>query len=257
MHTGWRVNGLELAGPQAGAVRATHVDGRTATWAADQVFSTMPLRYLVRGIQGVEVPAPVRAVAQGLMYRDFITVGILADRLLPTERVGGRDQPIKDNWIYVQEPGVHVGRVQLFHNWSPYLLADPSKAWIGLEYFCNRGDGLWRRSDDALCALATREAAQLGLLDPALVRDAVVIRMPHTYPAYFGSFGEFATLRAWLDRIENLWCVGRNGMHRYNNQDHSMLTAMTAVDQVLAGHADKAAVWAVNTEPEYHEEQRA
>jgi protoporphyrinogen oxidase len=194
----------------------------------------------------------IGAVAEGLVYRDFFTVGLLLRRLLLSQANG---QPIPDNWIYIQEPDVHMGRMQVFNNWSPYLVADRSTTWIGLEYFCTVGDALWRQSDAELAALAVEEAVQIGIIAQQDVLDRVVVRMPKTYPAYFGTYEQFGTLRTWLDGIEGLFLVGRNGMHRYNNQDHSMLTAMTAVDQVVSGRIDKDAIWAVNTEAEYHEER--
>ena len=134
------------------------------------------------------------------------------------------------------------------------MAADPNTVWIGLEYFCNEGDGLWASSDAELLELGKREMARIGMVDPAKVLDGCVIRMEKTYPAYFGTYGEFEVLRKWIDQFENLFLIGRNGMHRYNNQDHSMLTAMVAVDNILAGHKGKDNIWSVNTEQEYHEE---
>jgi protoporphyrinogen oxidase len=148
---------------------------------------------------------------------------------------------------------VRAGRLQIFNNWSPYMVADPNTVWIGVEYFCDEGDELWTRGDQAMTELAIRELAAIDILEPAQVLDSVVIRMPKTYPAYFGTYPRFDELRAWLDGFDNLFLVGRNGMHKYNNQDHSMLTAMIAVDNILAGRTDKSNLWAVNTELEYHE----
>jgi hypothetical protein len=143
--------------------------------------------------------------------------------------------------------------MQVFNNWSPYMVADRSKVWIGLEYFANEHDDLWIRTDQDLIALATAELAKIGIIEPGAVHDGTVIRMPKAYPAYFGTHDRFDELRAWIDRFENLFLIGRNGMHRYNNMDHSMLTAMAAVDNVLEGRTDKSNVWAVNAEQEYHE----
>ncbi len=211
----------------------------------------MAVKDLVRGLDA-GLPAEIREIAEGLRYRDFITVGLLADRLEVREAGGG---PIKDNWIYIQEPDVQVGRLQIFNNWSPYLVADPSKVWIGLEYFCFEGDELWRKPDAELVELAKAELERIGILDQALVRDATVIRTEKAYPAYFGSYARFGALREHLDRLENLYLVGRNGMHRYNNMDHSMLAAMTAVGNIVNGVTSKDNLWAVNTEEEYHEEK--
>jgi protoporphyrinogen oxidase len=249
--TGWRVVELERLGDRVEAVSAVHESGERRRWAADWVFSSMPIRDLVQALAPAP-PAAVADVAGGLVYRDFITVGLLLDRLLLAERDGS---PLRDNWIYVQEPDVHVGRLQIFNNWSPWLVADPTKVWVGLEYFCNEGDALWSRSDSSLAELAAVELARIGIAEREAVRDGTVLRMPKTYPAYFGTFDRFGELQAWVDSVENLYLVGRNGMHRYNNQDHSILTAMVAVDNIAAGRRDKSNVWAVNTEDEYHEER--
>jgi protoporphyrinogen oxidase len=223
---------------------------------ADLYFSTMPVRDLVAGL---EPPAPPAAaeVAAGLVYRDFITVGLLCRRLAIQEPGRNGARPIEDNWIYIQEPDVRVGRLQIFNNWSPYMVADPGTVWLGLEYFCNEGDELWSTADAGLVELGKEEMARIGIVDRAEVLDGMVLRMEKTYPAYFGSYGRFAELRAYLDGLANLFLVGRNGMHRYNNQDHSMLAAMTAVDNLIAGRIDKSNIWEVNTEEEYHEERRA
>ncbi|MBK6901213.1 MAG: NAD(P)/FAD-dependent oxidoreductase [bacterium] len=256
---GCRCVGMDVADGRVTAVRIEDAaSGRTTAHAADYVISTMPVQELVAGLGG-DVPAGVREVAAGLRYRDFITVGLLLDKLLirnqtsrPTS--GGL---IPDNWIYIQEPDVRLGRLQVFNNWSPYLVADPTKAWLGLEYFCNEGDDLWSMDDAAFADFAVAELAQIGVIDPADVRDRVVIRMPKTYPAYFGTYDRFREIRDYTDTLANLFLIGRNGMHRYNNQDHSMLTAMAAVDAIASGATDKTAIWDVNVEGEYHEEKRS
>jgi protoporphyrinogen oxidase len=247
---GCRVVGLETEGPRV--VTATVEDARTGARRrvrGDYFFSTMPVSELVAGL-GDRAPTDVREIAAGLVYRDFLTVGVLLRRLRLPE-----SGPALDNWIYVQEPDVQVGRLQIFNNWSPWMVRDPATTWVGLEYFCTAGDALWRQDDAALVAFAAGELERLGLAVPGDVLDGVVVRMPKAYPAYLDTYARFSTLRAWLDRFENLFLVGRNGMHRYNNQDHSMLTAMTAVDNIVAGVRDKANIWAVNTEAEYHEER--
>jgi protoporphyrinogen oxidase len=219
----------------------------TGTFKGDYFFSTMPVQELVRKLEGVAVPAGVREVSDGLMYRDFITVGLLLRRL----KLDGA--LIRDNWIYIQEPDVLAGRLQIFNNWSPYLTASAENVWVGVEYFCYEGDALWQKPDDEMKSFAAAELAQIGIIDRDAVLDATVIRMPKTYPAYFGSYDRFDVVREYTDRFENLFLVGRNGMHKYNNQDHSMLTAMTAVDNIIAGSSDKANIWSTNTEQEYHE----
>ena len=235
--TGWRANRLitDKTGTDGAhritAVEAQSKDGERRRFAAEYCFSTMPVVELVRALDQT-APANVREVVDGLMYRDFITVGLLLDRLLVTEPDGS---PLKDTWIYVQEPDVLLGRLQIFNNWSPHMVADPSKIWVGLEYFCYQTDELWRLPDEEIIRFATRELAKIGIIDAADVRDGHVVRVPKTYPAYFGTYDRFEEIREWLDPFENLYLVGRNGMHKYNNQDHSMLTAMTAVDNILAG----------------------
>lgn len=247
---------LRTEGTRAVGVDFRNLDtGEIERLDGDFVFSTMPVKDLVRGM--TDVPEPVRRVADGLVYRDFITVGLLLRKL----KVRGDSRPdappglIPDNWIYVQERDVRIGRLQIFNNWSPYLVRDPDTVWLGLEYFCNEGDDLWTMSDEAFRAFAAEELARIDVIDTADVLDGVVIRVPKTYPAYFGSYDEFDIVREWIDRFPNLFLVGRNGMHRYNNQDHSMLTAMVAVENIRDGVADKANIWAVNTEEDYHEEK--
>jgi protoporphyrinogen oxidase len=256
----WTVDKLHFA-PDARAggpmrvlsIEAVHAGGERRTFAGDYFFSTMPMRELIRAMD-LTVPANVLEVSDGLQYRDFITVGLLADRLKVQEPDGGL---LKDTWIYIQEPDVLLGRLQIFNNWSPYLVSDPTKVWIGLEYFCYETDDLWNMPDDALKMFAIDEVVKIGILEQASdVSDAHVVRVPKTYPAYFGTYNRFDELKTFTDSIENLFLVGRNGMHKYNNQDHSMLTAMNVVDGLVAGKVDKKALWGINTEQEYHEEKK-
>jgi protoporphyrinogen oxidase len=251
-----RVTRLEVEGDRIAAVEA--VDPRTGavtTWRGDWFISTMPIRDLVPALSA-PVPADVAEVSRGLVYRDFITVGLLLSGLRIRDDAPGAEHLIRDNWIYIQEPDVTVGRLQIFNNWSPYMVADRSKVWIGLEYFCYDTDDLWKMPDGDLVALATEEMSRIGIIEPSAVLDGTVIRMPKTYPAYFGTYDRFDVVRRHLDALTNLFLVGRNGMHRYNNQDHSMLTAMVAVDNILAGRTDKSNLWDVNTEQDYHEEKQ-
>ncbi len=248
---GWRATRLFVEGDTITAVEAVSDTGQRRRFAADYVFSTMPVRELIDAMD-TPIPSEVREVSDGLQYRDFITVGLLVNQLTVREADGG---PLKDNWIYIQEPDVLVGRLQIFNNWSPYLVADPSKTWIGLEYFCYQTDALWKMADEDLKKFAIAEVEKIGILRASDVTDAHVVRVPKTYPAYFGTYDRFHVIREFLDHYQNLYLVGRNGMHKYNNQDHSMLTAMTAVDNILAGVRDKDNVWSINTEMEYHEEE--
>jgi protoporphyrinogen oxidase len=150
---------------------------------------------------------------------------------------------------------VQLSRLQIFNNWSPFMVADPANVWLGLEYFCNQSDEIWNLSDERMVALASQELSKIGIIDATEVLDSTVLRMEKTYPAYFGTYNRFAEIREHVDRYTNLFLVGRNGMHRYNNQDHSMLTAMMAVDDIIAGKTDKTGLWEVNTEMDYHEEE--
>jgi protoporphyrinogen oxidase len=186
----------------------------------------------------------VRAAAEGLRYRDFLVVALILEK----------EDLFPDNWIYVHTPGVRVGRIQNFNNWSRAMVPEPGRTCLGMEYFCFAGDGLWESPDAELIALAARELEELGLAPAALVRDGAVIRMPKAYPIYDADYaGHLDRIRDWIDPVANLHTVGRNGMHKYNNQDHSMLTAMMAVWNMIGAAHD---VWAVNTDFEYHEEQR-
>lgn len=226
--------------------------GNTRSFEADYIFSTMPVKEIVTAlsIEGQEE----QEIAAGLQYRDFITVGLLVNKLKLKDRDSKAEKLIKDNWIYVQEPDVLVGRLQLFNNWSPYMVANKEQIWLGLEYFCYENDEVWSRPDKAMIELGIEELVRIQIIDREDVQDATVIRIPKAYPAYFGTYDRFNTLQKCLDRFDNLFLIGRNGQHRYNNQDHSMLAAMTAVDNIIAGKKDKDNVWAVNTESDYHEE---
>jgi protoporphyrinogen oxidase len=256
IHQGLKVTRIECSGQRVLGVEATSEAGETTWFDGDCFLSTMPMRDLVRAISagGAPVPANVLEVSEGLEYRDFVTVGLLCERLKVHEPDGGL---LKDTWIYVQEPDVLLGRLQIFNNWSPYLVDDPTKVWIGLEYFCYETDELWRMEDEALKRFAIAEVAKIGIIDADAVSDGHVVRVPKTYPAYFGTYDRFDELRRFTDSFENLYLVGRNGMHKYNNQDHSMLTAMTVVDGLCEGRVDKSAVWGINTEQEYHEDKAA
>jgi hypothetical protein len=193
------------------------------------------------------VPKKVKEVANGLMYRDFITVGLLLENI---------NFSLEDNWIYIQESYVKVGRLQVFNNWSPHMVADASKTWVGLEYFCNDVDEIWNFSEEEMIKLATNEMIKLGFINSVEnVLDSKVIKVPKTYPAYFGTYSEFNEIQNFTDTFENLFLVGRNGMHKYNNQDHSMLTAMQAVKNIKNNITDKSNIWSINTEEEYHEEK--
>ena len=254
LHKKTRVEGLRIG--NGGIDQVTVVNAETqeiSSYNPDYVFSSMPVQDLINAMTP-SVNAEVKVVADGLVYRDFVTVGLLVRRMKIKEP-GSPVDMVSDNWIYIQEPDVKLGRLQIFNNWSPYMVADQENVWLGLEYFCNEGDELWSRSDQAMIKFATDELAKINIINIDDVIDGVVLREQKTYPANFGTYDSFHIIRDYVDKIENLYLMGRNGMHRYNNQDHSMLTAMTAVENVKNGITDKANVWSVNTESEYHEEK--
>ncbi|MCC4588270.1 NAD(P)/FAD-dependent oxidoreductase [Xanthomonas melonis] len=242
--------GLAVDAGQVHNVTVQNEAGEVFKLDCSHVVSTMPMRDLVaasRQSWGEDIVA----IADNLQYRDFITVGLLY-------RASELPRTLGDNWIYIQEPGVNVGRVQIFNNWSPHMVKDASMVWMGLEFFCRETDELWTMSDVDLQELAQREMLQIGLVSAAAAQDAVVIRVPKAYPGYFGeSYARFEQLRTALDAVPNLFLVGRNGMHRYNNQDHSMLTAKEAAEQILTGNVDKNRLWSINVDDEYHEEAKA
>ncbi len=239
------------------SVTVKHKNGETQTINCDYVFSSMPLIDLVAGIRGIEVPTEVSNIASHLPYRDFITIGVLVNDLL----IKNTSQPntyagrIADTWFYIHNPKVKMGRLQVFNNWSPYLVADyKNTVWLGLEYFCTEGDDMWTMSDEQLSGLARHELIELQFIAPQqTVIDSHVERVKKAYPAYHGTYNDLATLTNWLDGIGNLYCIGRNGQHRYNNMDHSMLTAIEAVNNIVSGSTSHRNVWNVNTDSSYHE----
>lgn len=229
--------------------------GKTQKVTGDYFFSTMPVKELIEAFDGVDVPKTVRNIAVHLPYRDFITVGLLMKKLRIRNETDRKTKGniVPDNWIYIQEPGVKVGRLQVFNNWSPYLVKDDKNVWIGMEYFVNEGDELWAKKDKDMAAFGIEELARIGVINADDVLDSTVIRMKKTYPAYFGTYAQFDKVRQFVDKFDNLYLLGRNGQHHYNNQDHSMLTAMVAVENIISGRKDKDNVWSVNVERDYHE----
>ena len=230
-------------------------DGKRVTLEGDFVISSMPVKDLVEGMN--DVPDRFREIASGLPYRDYMTVGVLIPRLklkneTKTKTIG---DIVPDNWVYVHDKSVKMGRFQIYNNWSPYMVGDiENTVWMGLEYFCNEGDEMWSMTDDAFGKMSVSEMVKMGLIDSEdEVLDFHVERVKKAYPAYFDTYEHMDELRAYLDTIPNLFCVGRNGQHRYNNIDHSMCTSFEAVRNILAGKTEKDNVWNVNTEKEYHE----
>ncbi len=233
-------------------------DGETKTMEGDYVISSMPIKDLVAGMN--DVPAEPAVIAAGLPYRDYMTVGVLIPHLnlenltkIPT--IGNI---VPDDWVYVHDRSVQMGRFQIYNNWSPYMIKDiEHTVWMGLEYFCNEGDKLWSMDDEHFAHFGIDEMVKLGLIDKAEdVLDYHVERVKKAYPAYFDTYKDMDQLRTYLDSIPNLFCVGRNGQHRYNNIDHSMCTSFEAVKDIRSGSTDRSNVWNVNTEQEYHEEEK-
>ena len=257
VHMNARVVGVDAENGAVKAVRVQEENGGVAAYNADVFFSSMPVKDLVEAMED-SAPQDVRAVAEGLPYRDFITVGLLVNKLkiknqTKLKTVGNI---VPDCWIYVQERDVKLGRLQIFNNWSPYMVEDlEHTVWVGLEYFCTEGDAMWDMPAEEFIRFATDELVKIDVVEREDVLDATHIRVKKAYPAYFGTYKQFDTVRGYLDGFANLYCIGRNGQHRYNNMDHSMMTAMEAVRLYQAGSTDKSAVWNVNTEEDYHEQK--
>lgn len=226
---------------------------------ADHIISSMPVRDLIAGWIGNSVPASIRDAANALPYRDFVTVGLLINKLNLKNRTRMKTlgNIVPDCWIYVQDPDVKLGRIQIFNNWSPYMVKNPeSTVWIGLEYFCSENDDFWNMSDEACIAFAVGELERMKIIDQGAVLDAHRERVKKAYPAYFDGYSKMDEIIAFLNSYENLWCIGRNGMHRYNNMDHSVLTGLTAAELIRTGKRDMDQLWNVNAEKEYHETRR-
>jgi protoporphyrinogen oxidase len=211
-------------------------------------------------ILGLNPPAPkeIHQIAAGLMYRSFITVGIAVKKLKPNpySDPDSKINLLPDNWIYIQEKEVRLGRLQIFNNWSPALVQSPDTVWLGLEYFCDEGDALWEMTEKEFTEFAIKELCSIDLIDANDVTDSTVVKVEKAYPCYFGSYDRFQEVRDYADGLVNLFLVGRNGMHRYNNQDHSMLTAKLAVEAIATGSIEKQAIWQVNVDDDYHEEKQ-
>lgn len=213
------------------------------SYTCDYAISSMPIKDLVCTFNPI-APANISQLSNDLQYRDFITVGLLLDRV--------KIKNLDDNWIYIQESDVKIGRLQIFNNWSPYLVQDSTKSWFGLEYFCQENDHMWNMPQAEFIEFAIQEMIKLGFFNKEDVLDSVQIKVKKAYPSYFGSYDQFDTIKNHLNEYENLLCVGRNGQHRYNNMDHSMMSSFEAVDVIMKG-TSKERLWSVNTEKEYHE----
>ncbi len=239
------------------SVETTDKDGNKTFYEGDIFISTMPVKDLIESMN--YVPMSVQKVASGLMYRDFRVVGVLLDKLKlkNTTAIKTVNNIVPDTWIYVQEREVKLGRIQVFNNWSPYLVDDfENKVWIGLEYFCNEQDHIWTDDDKTFIDFAVNEADKIGIFDKKDVLDAYTHRVKKAYPAYFGTYNKFKKIKNFVNEFPNLYLVGRNGMHRYNNMDHSTLAAIKAVDCIVGDCNDREEIWSVNTDSDYHEEKK-
>ncbi|MBZ2164606.1 NAD(P)/FAD-dependent oxidoreductase [Methanobacterium spitsbergense] len=257
IHHGNKVVGIESKENELDAIKVLdEFTGEFKRIGGDYFLSTMPVKDLINSFEK-KLPYDVSEVAQGLMYRDFIIAGLLLNELKiknETKMITVNDL-VPDNWIYIQERDVKIGRLQIFNNWSPYLVKDDSKVWIGLEYFCNEGDEMWNMSNENFTDFAIKELEKIDIINADEVIDSVVIKVQKTYPAYFGTYKKFDIIKNFTNQFENLFLIGRNGMHRYNNMDHSMLTAMTAVENIKNDIKSKENIWNINAEEEYHEEK--
>jgi protoporphyrinogen oxidase len=257
IHKNHRVNGILTNGDLVTGI--TVVDestGEIKEIKGDYFFSTMPVCELINSFK-CEIPENVKNVADGLVYRDIIVVGLLLDKLLIKNDTNtpSVNDIVPDHWIYIQERNVKLGRLDVFNNFSPHMVKDENKVWIGLEYFCNEGDELWNMSEKDVIDFAISELTKIDIIHPDDVRDSMVIKEEKSYPAYFGTYHQFNLIKEFVEDYPNLFLIGRNGMHRYNNMDHSMLTAITAVENIIKGETSKENLWLINTEEDYHEEK--
>lgn len=232
-------------------------DGEEVTLEGDYFISSMPVRDLVGGMN--DVPEDPKRIAAGLPYRDYMTLGVLVSdmKLVNKTNLKTVGNIVPDCWVYVQDRSVKLGRFQIYNNWSPYMVKDlEHTVWIGLEYFVNEGDALWNMTEEEFAKLGISEILKLGIIESSeVVLDSHMEKVKKAYPAYFDTYDEMDTLIAYLKTIGNLYCVGRNGQHRYNNIDHSMITSFEAVKNILSGNTDQTNIWNVNAEQEYHEEK--
>ena len=241
VHMNAPVDTVHRDGTRVTGISHTGADGQTATTELDDLVTSMPITQLIDSLEPA-APDHVRAASDNLKYRDFLIVALIINR----------SDPFPDNWIYIHAPEVKVGRIQNFRSWSEHMVPDPDTASLGMEYFCHKGDGLWQMDDADLIALAEKELIELGLAEPGMVVDGTVVRQEKAYPVYDEAYkANLDVVRKYLSGFENLQTVGRNGMHRYNNQDHSMLSAMLAIENLRGGEHD---LWNVNVERSYHED---
>ncbi len=227
-------------------------DGKSLELQGDYFFSTIPVKNLIASLVNIDVPVHINEIASRLAYRDFIMVGLLFKKQGDKNKDGF--ESLTDNWIYLQDKNLIAGRLQIFNNWSQDMVRDKNNLWVGMEYFCSESDAIWGKSREEMIELALEEITEIGLIRKEALIDATVIKIQKAYPSYIGAYDQFPVIQEFLDTIENLYLTGRNGMHRYNNADHSMMTAMVAVDNIINNQKDRSNIWAVNMEQDFHEE---
>ena len=257
---GYKVFKINVENNIIKSVVCTLDNGKEEVISGDIFVSSMPVKDLVEGFTGIEVPKDKLEIASGLPFVDFQTVGVLVNKikLENKTKIKTLNNIVPDCWIYVQEPEVKMLRLQIFNNWSPYLVKDAEKyVWIGLEYTCKEGDKYWNMSDKEFSEFAINELASMNIIDKEDVVDSHREKVKKAYPAYFDTYKDMDKLEEYLNTFDNLYCIGRNGQHRYNNMDHSMVTAMVAAELIKTENKDKTSLWNVNTEKEYHEEKEA
>jgi protoporphyrinogen oxidase len=256
IHLNQKVTGLTIDEVKklATAIRSVDANGNSAMFEADYFISTMPVQELINSLKPTTIiPPGVFDTANKLEYRDFVIVGILLEKALFKNPEGAGE--LLDNWIYIQDKNVSIGRIQFFNNWSPFMVKDPETIWLGLEYFCSKGDALWSLSDEQFIQLGINELIKIGFVKEAKILDSTLIRIEKAYPGYFGSYANFDCVIEFINQFSNLFLIGRNGMHKYNNADHSMLTAMEAVFNIKHDITNKENIWNVNTEEVYNEKK--
>ncbi len=252
---GCKVENIKVEKSKIISVLCNTTNGREE-FDGDIFISSMPLKDLILGFKGEKIPKRITEIAKGLPYRDFMTVGVLVNKLKIKNETNIKTlgNIVPDCWIYVQEPDIKMGRIQIFNNWSPYLVTNPENTvWIGLEYFVSENDQFWNMEDNEFSQMAVGELEKMGIVEKNEVLDTHVERVKKAYPAYFDTYSEIDKLIEFLNKYNNLYCIGRNGQHRYNNMDHSMITAMETVKNIENNIISKDNIWNVNTEKEYHE----
>lgn len=236
-------------------------DNKEKSTKADIFISSMPIKNLFENMNGIKIPKKINDIAINLPYREFMSVALVVDKLKLENKTKIKTvmNIVPDSWIYIQEKDVKMGRLQIFNNWSPYMFKNKEdvnkKVFITLEYFCSEDDEYYNMTDEEFTSFAIDEAVKIGLIDKDSVESSKRIKIPKAYPAYFGTYKDFDKVKEYLNKFDNLYCIGRNGQHKYNNMDHSMLTGVETAKSILNNGKNKKEIWEVNTEKDYHEKK--